>query len=455
MREGCLVAGEGFQLRVVDSPLWRARLVDGELEVTLPLLRADATASVVGERLAAPLMLPHELRGCPESLASRLAGVVEAYRRRVVVEQLYDLAVRMGPLVSEALVDPFYPLYSRLRLLARIAPCPARLRGADELRASYLELSRDVASVESGLLRLRTPSLRLEFKALASRVRATLLSISHRIPVPRTPWEGRECDLDGVFGGVSRLVRMPEGIFAGFCEEEPLSILGEGDCRPLPRFSSAYLCVSGSRRVIVKDYMKMAIKWLPAAIASSVAVRYRLGPRSRLAAEYKYLRLFREVVDTPRIVAVCSDIARAASSREYVEGQPVLASKEPGHWRLAGEVLGRLHEAGYVMGDSNPGNVIVDLQGLPWIVDAEQARRFSLRGAAWDIVVALSYSGLFDAEDSLLLEMLRGYAGSWSGSLKILELASSPALWLPMRTVPKAYSKRRILRDFVSGKRAG
>ena len=455
MQEGCLVSGEGFQLRVLDSPLWRARLVEEGLEVTLPLLRADAVASVAGEKLAAPLMLPHELRDCPASLASRLAGLAEAYRRRVVVEQLYDLAVRAGPLVSEALVDPLYPLYSRLKLLARVAPCPTGLQGADELRRLYLELSRGVASVESGLLRLRMPSLRLEFKALASRARATLLSISHRIPVPGTPWEGQECDLEGVFGSISSLVRMPEGVFTGFCEEEPLSVLGEGDCRPLPRFSSAYLCTSGSRRVIVKDYMKMVVKWLPAAIASSVAVRYRLGPRSRLAAEYKYLRLFRDIVDTPRLIAVCSDIARAASSREYVEGEPVLASEKPRHWRLAGETLGRLHEAGYVMGDSNPGNVIVDLRGMPWVVDAEQARRFSLRGAAWDIVVALSYSGLFDAGDRLLLEMLEGYADSWSGSLKILELASSPALWLPMRTVPKAYSKRRILREFVSGKRPG
>ena len=88
------------------------------------------------------------------------------------------------------------------------------------------------------------------------------------------------------------------------------------------------------------------------------------------------------------------------------------------------------------MGDSNPGNVIVDPRGLPWVIDAEQARRFSLRGAAWDIVVALSYSGLFGIDDDLLLEMLEGYAGSWYGSLKILELASSPALWIPMGTAP-------------------
>jgi len=445
--EACRIVGDGFELVVVKGGLWRARSLGDSLEVSLPLLRLDAIASFAGERIASPLLLPHELRGCGPGIASEVSGIVEAYRRRVVVEQFYDLATRLGPLASEVLVDPLYPPASRLRLLGPGAPCP---RGLEALREEYTRHASGVAFREGGLLRLSTPTLRLEFRSIAARIRAALLGARPRPLAPRTPWEGAPCRRPDAVERPWSLVGLPEGSYAGFCGEEPVKLLGRGECVASQGLTSTYICSQGGVRVVVKDYMKMAVKWLPAAVASSVAVRYRLGPRSRLAADYRYLRRLRGVLPTPRILGVCSDIARAAMSREYVEGVPVLESRERQHWELAGEWLARIHEAGYILGDSNPGNFIVDGRGRLWLVDAEQARSFTSRGAAWDVVVFLAYAGALGVAGGLLRGFIEAYSRAWSGSRRILELASSPALWMPISIVPQAVTPRRILREYLA-----
>lgn len=446
--ESCSVVGDGFRLVVVGSNLWRARAAGEALEVTLPLLRLDALASLAGERAASPLLLPYEFKDCSPSMASEVSGIAAAYRRRVVVEQFYDLATRLGSLASDALVDPLYPAASRLRLLGRGAPCPS---GLEALREEYARHAEGLAFREDGLLRLSTPTLRLEFASIAARIRAVLLGARPRPLVPRTPWEGAPCRPPEIVERPWSLIRLPEGSYEGFCEDEPLKLLGRGECRPSQRLTSTYVCSEGDRRFVVKDYMRMALKWIPAAIASSIAIRYRLGPRSRLAAEYRYLRRLRGVLPTPRILGVCSGIARAAMSREYVDGTRVLDSRDPSHWRLAGQGLAQIHQAGYVLGDSNPGNFIADPVGRLWIVDAEQARSFTTRGAAWDIIVFLAYSGALGVDKSLLRSFVEGYSDSWGEARRVLELASSPALWMPLSIIPQTAVAWRVLRGYLAG----
>jgi tRNA A-37 threonylcarbamoyl transferase component Bud32 len=447
--EACRVVGEGFELVVIKSNLWRARTSGGALEVTLPLLRLDALASLAGERAASPLLLPYKLEECSPDMAREVSVIARSYRRRVVVEQFYDLATRLGPLTSEALVDPLYPAASRLRLLGSGAPCP---RGLETLRDEYAGHAEGLAFREGGLLKLSAPSLRLEFKSIAARIRAVLLGVRPKPLMPRTPWEGARCEPPEIVERPWSLIRLPEGAYEGFCDDEPLKLLGRGECRPSQGLASTYICSEGERKIVVKDYMKMAVKWLPAAIASSVAIRYRLGPRSRLAAEYRYLRRLREILPTPGIIGVCSGVARAAMSREYVEGTPVLDSRDPEHWSLAGDGLARVHQAGYVLGDSNPGNLVVDPAGRLWLVDAEQARSFTTRGAAWDIIVFLAYSGAFGVDRDLLKAFVEGYSNSWEGARGILELAASPTLWMPLSIVPQAVAARRVLREYLAGR---
>lgn len=449
MSVSCRVVGRGFELRVVDSGLWRARSGDGFLEVSVGLLKADAQASVAGERIAGPLLLPFRLEGCPAGLSETVRAVASVYRSRVVVEQLYDLSVRMGPLASEACIDPIYIPASRARLITHMPCYEPSQDEVEELRREYGGLASRVSEpCGGGRIRPRLPTLRGEFRAAALRVRSALLRYNAAIPLPKPPWGGCRAPLL-VEGDLWSLIELPEGRFIGSCGEGPVGGLVKGECRPSPRFSSTYICDSGGGRVVVKDYIRMAVKWLPAAVLSGAVIRYRLGPRSRLAAEYRYLRLLRDVVPTPRFLLVCSDIARAAAVREYVEGDPVLDSRDPGRWRLAGRVIGLVHSSGYILGDSNPGNIVVDPAGRPWLIDAEQARPYSDKGAAWDIVVALVYASTFGARREQLEALLEGYSESWEGARRILELASAPVYWLSLGALPQALRAGRVLRSYI------
>ncbi|MEB3851570.1 MAG: phosphotransferase [Desulfurococcales archaeon] len=445
----CTLEVGSYRVEVVRSQLWMASVEGSTLRVSLTLLRLDAQASLAGERVAGPLLFPVRLSdGCGGDVGGEVRSIIEAYRRRVVVEQLYDVYVRMGVLAREALVDPAFPPVSRLWLLRRPHACLAAeaVSGPGDLRGVYAGLASGVARLVDGMLALDPPSVKLEFLAAAARTRAVAASVASRAPLPRLPWEG-DCSLPGWASNPWSLVRLPEGEYRGPCRD-PLELLDGAQCRQGGgRFTSSYVCDTPRGRVVLKDYMKMALKWIPAAAASSVAVRYRLGPRSRLAADYHYLRLLRGVLPTPRFLALCSDVARAGAVREYVEGTPVLDSREHTHWRAAGAALGLVHEAGYALGDPNPGNFIVPPGGgRPWLIDAEQAREYTRRRGAWDLVVATAYASMFNVEQSLILEMLSAYLDSWPGARPTLEAAQSPALWLPLQVVPQAARARRLVR---------
>jgi tRNA A-37 threonylcarbamoyl transferase component Bud32 len=448
----CLVEVAGYEVEVVDSRLWQASAGEGRLRVSLPLLRLDAAASVAGERLAGFMLLPYTTIRCPGRLSEALEEVTAEYRRRVSVEQYYDLAVRMGPLVREAGIDPAYPAASRLWLLRAAHSCLASSAGAgalEEARNAYASLLPGNARLEGGRVRLDPLGLRREFRGLAARVRSALAAVHSRVPLPRLPWEG-DCRLPEPYSKPWIMASLPEGSYEGPCRD-PLELVPGGECRAGGRLSSTLICrLPGGGLAALKDYVRMAFKWIPAAAASSVAVRYRLGPRSRLAADYRYLRELRGVLPTPRVLRVCSDIARAAALREYVEGTPVLDSRDPRHWRLAGAAIGRVHEAGYALGDANPGNFVAPSGGGgPWLVDAEQARRYTVRAAAWDLVVALAYAAFFNVAETLLAELVAGYLDSWPQAPRVAREALSPALWMPLQAAPRAARSRRILRRML------
>ncbi len=450
MKSTCLLEVAGYKIEVVDTKLWQASSRGDVLRVSLPLLRLDAIVSLAGERLAAALLLPYKPVECPPSLRARIEEAATTYRRRVVVEQLYDLLVRMGPLASEVLVDPIYPPASRLWLLRTVHSCLVEAAGPqalNNLRHEYASLAASVAKPEGNGLRLDPPTLRTEFRALGVRIRSTLASLQARAPMPRLPWEEGSCQPPGEILDPWDLARLPEGRYKGPCRD-PLELVTGADCRAGGRLSSSYLCTLPSgEKVVVKDYMRMAAKWIPAAAASSIAVRYRLGPRSRLAADYKYLRLLRGVLPTPRFRMVCSDVARAAALREYVDGTPVLDSSDPRLWREAGHALAEIHEAGYALGDPNPGNFVSPRDGgRLWLIDAEQARPYTDRRGAWDLVVALAYAAGFGAPLELVEEMARAYASHSPRAARLAEKALSPALWLPLQAVPQAARARKALR---------
>jgi len=119
-------------------------------------------------------------------------------------------------------------------------------------------------------------------------------------------------------------------------------------------------------------------------------------------------------VRTPRVLGLCVSPLNASMAREYVEGEVVMNSKDPGAWEAGGEVLARVHRGGFALGDPNPGNIVIS-GGEAYLIDAEQAGRFTPVKGAWDLAVYYYYSRFFGAPRDLVAESLRGYVKGVGG----------------------------------------
>ena len=440
----------GFEVVVPKGGVPKSR--EDRLVVPAGLLDADARYGVAGEVFAGVLLVPARLE-CPEGLRGRVEGSIAAYRSRVVVEQAYDLYARMGPLAGVASVDPAYFPLSRMNLLWRLhgrvyAEYLEGERALEELRGLYGGYALDLGSpIEEGRVKLRAPRLRESFKSVVIAVRRAFESGLYRVQVAQPPWRG-EVAQPRVVEEPWSLIEPPEGSISLSCTPPPEEL--GGDCRPAGILYSVLLCDVGGRQVAVKDYYRAAIKWVPAGVASRVFnIKYRLTPKARMASEAYYLPRLREYVGTPRVLRLCSDYRQAYMIREYVEGEPLSSSRSVEDWRLVGEALAAIHEGGYALGDPNPGNFLLR-GGRPWLLDAEQARRYTRRAAAWDLVVALVYSRVTGVGDELLKAFVEAYASSrprneWG---EVKRLALSPLLWLSLGVVAVDLAAvRRAIRD--------
>ncbi len=445
------IRGKGYRVIIEDStqlPKWNreARV----LHVGKQWFEADARLSLFGERIAG-LLLPSI------DYDEELAELVEAYRLRVMAEQAADLQARIGKLISQVRVRPSYFPYSRARLLWHDLGCLVR-EGLEPsiLDNEYSTLASRIGSLEDGLVALAPRKYREVLRVEASkwRIKAAglLTSIARRLA-----GELHLCDPATAGDPVdpSPLVATPEGDYFHECPKpEGMASRytgGEARCKRTQWTASTLVCEGPSGRIAVKEYTRMLVKWLPASIAGGGIARYLIRPKARLANEYKYLRLLRNIIPTPRILGFCGQYFQAMMARSFLEGRPVLGSQEPVDWIASGKALARIHLSGYVLGDANPGNFIASDSGEAGIIDAEQARRFNPRRGAWDLVVYTYYALFFNAPEDLVAEGVRGYAGYLAerdprimreigGNLR------DPQLWGPLLLAVNVYQKtRRIL----------
>ncbi len=451
MEQEGVVEGPGYRLMVQRGPRglsWR----DREVRVGSTLLELDADFGFLGEAVAGLLLPRVRVEG------EWLERVVERYRVRVVAEQAADLATRLGRLALEALVDPaFFPL-SRMTLYWGVNGCFYRDSWDPEgLRSEYEGLVEAAGDMEGSGVRLRPARYREVIQSYASRLRAAaggLLARASTILAPGEAWPGRSCGPGEPPGDPGGLVRLPEGRVYYSCPGArglAEAILGAGaSCRRPSWTASSFVCESPRGRIVVKEYYKMIVKWLPAALASARSYGYILTPKKRMYNEYRYLVELRRIVETPRILAVCGDQARAVMAREYVEGEPVLGSRDPGAWRASGEALARIHSAGYALGDPNPGNFVVSPRGVA-VVDAEQAKRYSERRGAWDLAVYTVYALLFREPEELVAEGLRAYRSAAPGlAEREAGILRDPGFWAPLAVLgPVAAQARGLLARYL------
>jgi len=392
--------------------LGRARTL---LEVPLSLLRADAAYSILGETAAGFLLGIYAVEGeCPA-----IREVAETYRRRVIIEELYQLYSWLGGILRDARVSPLYiPAVRAWRIGGHVSSIISRQlhdSTREELEETYHEAAASLGLLRDGKVNVRavrsqgraeSESYRRGLEAAWSVYRKTLGQFLS--PIVSDEQTHMLVENPGL------LVELPEGSFT--LEKhtpETLSsqITGDGTlCRPPSPLSSSLTCRGEDGRAVVKIYGRLAVKWLPATIASPREARYLVTPKARMANEYYWLRRLRKAVATPRIHALAVNPSRMML-RDYIPGVPAFDSEEKRHWETAGRTLAFLHKHGVALGDPNPGNFIVDEENPDYsaIVDAEQARPYAPVAGAWDLVVFTVYPLLFGRDKSLVESAVEAY----------------------------------------------
>jgi len=122
-----------------------------------------------------------------------------------------------------------------------------------------------------------------------------------------------------------------------------------------------------------------------------------MTPLARLEREYQSTISLREKgVKVPTIAAVAPD--ERIMAKEFIPGPPLssviddlLGSKGGSTRSVAayGELLAKVHEAGFTLGDAKASNVVVADGGL-YLTDLEQAHQGGDR--AWDVAEFLYYT---------------------------------------------------------------
>lgn len=390
----------GVSLEVVDG-LHPPRLVaPGRLRVGRTLLEADASISLMGEKVASLLLLP-PLGGGDEWLDR----VARLYLRRVAAEEALNLRFLMGEALDEARVHPAVLLLMRAReTLARHHPCLAARLTGETLKRAWERLEAE--AVDAGVLQDGrvgdAPPLRVYLAAMASAIRRYARLASPPAP---TGFGGHECVIPEIVKDPGMALSLP----AGRARLAPGCRRSKCRCKPFSVKSGSLRCECPNGVLVLKSYTRMMVKWVAAAPAAGAAYRFRISPHARMGAEYKWLlRLRASGIQAPEPLRICSWHGGAEMLRTFLDGETLEDLRDEESWRLGGELLARIHvEARTALGDPNPGNILPRAGG---VIDAEQARPVSVTRAAWDIASITAYSlALSKASPRLVESLLEGY----------------------------------------------
>ncbi len=444
--EKARVAVESIGYRIEVLKGFKNPVVEGDtIKIGDLLLELDVKASILGETIASLFLPPVEK---VEGDARWLKSLINKYRIRVLSEQAYDLGARSGRLIDVLHVPLSYLPLSRMSLFRNVYPCVFnRYTTSDGLRLleeEYRDTATTLGILEGDRVALK-PARMKDFLLSMIKNTATPLSISAATLTFKPPKSLSRCEPSLILKEPWRLLRLPEGGFSLACgsavEMAQKVVGGIVECSSPSLISSSMRCSSDNGVVVVKEYRRMYIKWIPTYIAGYSKYRYRVSPKSRLAAEYHYLRALRSMVVTPRIYHVCVEYYTGSMVREYIEGTPVLDSTRRDDWAMAGETLADIHNRGITLGDPNPGNFIIMHDGRPAIIDTEQARPATLQSMAWDLGVLAIYSLLMNKDRKLVEETFKGYRATANRAEEVLSMLGKDKFWAQFVLLPHIISK--------------
>ncbi len=506
-----IVVAEKFPGRVryhyVDSPITASALVVEE-----GLLESDARKASLGEFVSGRLLNVYE----PLLNGDVLRTAEVESKKRVLAEEILELGSQHGEFAQDLVIPLEYFLFNKLHKRALIYPpalysyvrtytCPSR----DENKAFTLEGFAEAAlSLQtSGILRLEAQegkegNVRILGEGLRSRSFASLLSLFNL-----TTRGMRQYAVHGYAGRVglntfkdealSKVKRMQEKVDPPLEFEEPKRLMGLDEGFVLPKteqmierlatlsglvaytrrdkslgeiYSTARLVTlkSGTGkevRFVFKNFADIrSMKWALLNVWS-LSRKFSMSPQARMHREYSASVVLRgKGVATPAIVGAVLD--DKVLVKEFIEGERLSdivqkiqsgRSDETEAVRMFGESMGRIHTAGFALGDSKANNVIVKRGGAEartpvsddlYFTDLEQAMDGG--DQAWDVAEFVYYQAKLSFKDSGARKVadafLDGY-GKTNGTENILK-AMTPKYAAPFRPFTTPQVLRAVRESF-------
>ena len=225
--------------------------------------------------------------------------------------------------------------------------------------------------------------------------------------------------------------------------------------------SSTQLKISGDgkeSKFILKHFPELKnAKWILLNVWSFAAKRFNMTPLSRLDREVEGVRRLHVIgIKTHRLTGVVLDERTLVS--EYVTGEPLDKSvkeitsgksTDTANIETYAQVLGKMHKAGLVYGDTKPANALVRDDGI-YLIDLEQAVEGGNR--SWDLAEFLYYSAKDSKENEGLKLVAESFLAAYrtENGCQVIARARKVRLMLPflpfltprkMRVIRRALAK--------------
>jgi tRNA A-37 threonylcarbamoyl transferase component Bud32 len=197
-------------------------------------------------------------------------------------------------------------------------------------------------------------------------------------------------------------------------------------------------------KIVIKRFKDWSgFKWFPLTLWSFGARAFAVSGKARLAKECATSEFLRtRGFNVPKILYVSNP--ERLVFMEFIDGedlshlikrldaepQRAKTSSELVHIETVGKLFAKLHQYGMTLGDTKPENVMINKDGVIYLLDFEQATQDGDK--TWDIAEFLYYAGHYlqpfsnnGIAETITEAFLKGYLQN-GGDLKIVKKAKSP-----------------------------
>jgi tRNA A-37 threonylcarbamoyl transferase component Bud32/predicted nucleotidyltransferase len=434
-----------------------------------------------------------------------IKDVENILKRRVLLETLYEITSDLGEFSKEIIIPVEYFLFNKLKKRAAIYPpvlysysktyngkigvkntrlsCNGFLKAISEMEKDGLityknrtvqikdiSSKRWIASISKvaqftrrGLTQYAVHGYagRVGFNTIGKEIRSKIsrtrkgYEVPEIIKNPRSLWKLQEGLL--IIEGDKWLEVLQDHL--RIKNYKGISKKGKGEIYAV---SKIYSIKNGDKdiRFMVKRFSDIkAFKWVFLNMWALMSKRFDMSPLSRLYREYSsIMNLRQQGMNLPRIIAIVLD--QRILITEYIDGldiSQILSDFPEGEVEtmkiinMYGSELGKVHRAGYTLGDTKPSNAVY-FNGEIYLVDLEQAAPNNEKG--WDIAEFIYYSSKLTLDvnlaKQLVKEFLKGYLmfgekSSIKESLKIKYLAP----FQPILAINVVRAVRREMKDLI------